>query len=116
MPKIVKTIMLVIIALTVSGKTTAIIPATHADAAAKVWIAPKHGKKYHKKKNCRGLNNARSKKRITLKKAKQSGFTLCGWEKSRAYKRVLSVNKQGIIERQATFVMVPLQRALPVGK
>lgn len=116
MPKIVRTIMLVVIAFTVSGTSTVVLSTPQAEAATKkVWIAPNHGKKYHYVKNCRGLNNAKHKKRITLKKAKKSGYTLCGWEKKRTYKRSLVDNKQAILERQTIFVTLPVKRALPIN-
>lgn len=38
-------------------------------------------KKYHYKKNCRGLNNCKKEtKAITLTSARKRGRTLCGWE------------------------------------
>jgi len=41
----------------------------------------KTAKKYHLKKDCRGLSNCKSEvKKITLTKAKELKRTLCGWE------------------------------------
>jgi hypothetical protein len=41
----------------------------------------KGSKKYHYRKNCRGLSNCSTKiQEVTLKKAKEMGRTLCGWE------------------------------------
>lgn len=41
----------------------------------------KGSKKYHYRKNCRGLSNCSTKiHEVTLKKAKEMGRTLCGWE------------------------------------
>lgn len=41
----------------------------------------KSSKKYHLKKNCRGLSNCSTKTyEVTLKEAKKIGRTLCGWE------------------------------------
>ena len=38
-------------------------------------------KKYHYKKNCRGLNRCKKEtKAITLASARKRGRTLCGWE------------------------------------
>lgn len=42
----------------------------------------KNATKYHLKENCRGLNNCKHQIiKIDIEKAKQSGRTLCGWEK-----------------------------------
>lgn len=46
-----------------------------------VWIAPKHGKRYHYFKNCRGLNHATYKKHVTLHWAKHHGYSKCHFEK-----------------------------------
>lgn len=41
----------------------------------------KGSKKYHYRKNCRGLSNCSTKiHEVNLKKAKEMGRTLCGWE------------------------------------
>lgn len=41
----------------------------------------KGSKKYHYRKNCRGLSNCSTKiHEVTLKKAKEMDRTLCGWE------------------------------------
>lgn len=41
----------------------------------------KSSKKYHLKKNCRGLSNCSTKTyEVTLKEAKELKRTLCGWE------------------------------------
>ncbi|MBO0321551.1 hypothetical protein J0X14_04510 [Muricauda sp. CAU 1633] len=41
----------------------------------------KGSKRYHYIKNCRGLSNCSTKiYEVTLKKAKEMGRTLCGWE------------------------------------
>ncbi|WP_228236842.1 hypothetical protein [Allomuricauda sp. M10] len=41
----------------------------------------KGSKKYHYRKNCRGLSNCSTKiNEVTLAKAKEMGRTLCGWE------------------------------------
>ena len=48
----------------------------------KVYICKgKSSKKYHLKKNCRGLSNCSTKTyEVTLKEAKELKRTLCGWE------------------------------------
>lgn len=48
----------------------------------KVYICMGKGsKKYHYRKNCRGLSNCSTKiNEVTLEKAKDMGRTLCGWE------------------------------------
>ncbi|WP_339611504.1 hypothetical protein [uncultured Planktosalinus sp.] len=41
----------------------------------------KSSKRYHYKKNCRGLSNCRSSiSKVSLEEAKRRGRTLCGWE------------------------------------
>lgn len=41
----------------------------------------KGSKKYHYRKNCRGLSNCSTKiHEVTLAKATEMGRTLCGWE------------------------------------
>ncbi len=41
----------------------------------------KSSKKYHYRKNCRGLSRCSTTiEKVTLKKAKASKKTLCGWE------------------------------------
>jgi hypothetical protein len=47
-----------------------------------VYICNSTGaKKYHYKKNCRGLSNCKKEvKEISLEAAKDRGRTLCGWE------------------------------------
>ena len=47
-----------------------------------VYICNSSGaKKYHYKKNCRGLSNCKKEvKEISLEAAKDRGRTLCGWE------------------------------------
>ena len=41
----------------------------------------KYSKKYHYKKDCRGLSNCKSEiEEIDLQKAKELNRTLCGWE------------------------------------
>ncbi|MGR3741707.1 hypothetical protein [Companilactobacillus sp. DQM5] len=45
-----------------------------------VYIAPNHGKKYHRDPNCRGLRNAISVTSMTEAQAQAEGYTLCGWE------------------------------------
>ncbi|MFC4635497.1 hypothetical protein ACFO3O_16425 [Dokdonia ponticola] len=38
-------------------------------------------KKYHYKKNCRGLSNCKKEiKKVSLETAQERGRTLCGWE------------------------------------
>ena len=48
----------------------------------KVYICKgKSSKRYHYKKNCRGLSNCSTKTyEVTLKEAKELKRTLCGWE------------------------------------
>ncbi|WP_394970380.1 hypothetical protein [uncultured Croceitalea sp.] len=48
----------------------------------KVYICKGKGsKKYHYSKSCRGLSRCSTKTyEVTLKKAKELGRTLCGWE------------------------------------
>lgn len=41
-----------------------------------VWIAPDHGKKYHKK-SCRTLKKTKNKKKMKLSKAKKAGYKRC---------------------------------------
>ena len=45
-----------------------------------VWIAPKHGKKYHFNKHCRGLKHASYKKHVSLHWAKKHGYSRCHFE------------------------------------
>ena len=41
----------------------------------------KSSKRYHYKKNCRGLSNCRSSiSKLSIEEAKRRGRTLCGWE------------------------------------
>jgi len=41
----------------------------------------KSSKRYHFKKNCRGLSNCRSSiSEVSIEEAKKRGRTLCGWE------------------------------------
>ncbi|WP_186990407.1 hypothetical protein [Constantimarinum furrinae] len=41
----------------------------------------KYSKKYHYKKNCRGLSNCSTDiYKVTLSEAKKIGRSLCGWE------------------------------------
>ncbi|MAZ29298.1 MAG: hypothetical protein CL868_19780 [Cytophagaceae bacterium] len=49
---------------------------------AKVFICKgKSSKKYHYKKNCRGLSNCSTPvAEVTLEEAKRLKHTLCGWE------------------------------------
>ncbi|RHW48449.1 hypothetical protein [Lactobacillus bombicola] len=42
-----------------------------------VFVAPGHGKRYHHDPNCRGLKNANSTTKITLKEAQAQGYTPC---------------------------------------
>lgn len=53
------------------------MPVQYAEAAKKVYIAPYSGTKYHCRKNCRGLSNAKSIKKVTVKYAKNTGRTKC---------------------------------------
>lgn len=46
-------------------------------AAAKVYVAPNSGKKYHAYKGCRGLSRARRIVKYTKKKAKARGYKKC---------------------------------------
>lgn len=48
-----------------------------AQAVTHVFIAPHEGEKYHFQSDCRGLRNAISINKVTLKKAKQDGYTEC---------------------------------------
>ena len=58
--------------------STSVGPITAAQAkSAKVIIAPTSGKKYHKKKTCRGLRKARYTKKISKSKAKKLGYKKC---------------------------------------
>ncbi|GAA4280662.1 hypothetical protein GCM10022260_10830 [Gaetbulibacter aestuarii] len=49
---------------------------------ANIYICTgKYSKKYHYKKDCRGLSNCKSDiEKVTLSEAKKFGRTLCGWE------------------------------------
>lgn len=49
---------------------------------AQVYICNSSGaKKYHYKKNCRGLSNCKKEiKEVSLERASELGRTLCGWE------------------------------------
>ncbi|MDT6980488.1 hypothetical protein [Levilactobacillus zymae] len=75
--------LLVVSTLTLTGMLAPVTtPQLTAEAkATKVFIAPKHGKKYHYSRSCRGLNHSVKTKRVTLKWAKQHHYKLCGWEK-----------------------------------
>ena len=46
-------------------------------AATMVYIAPYEGEKYHKSKDCRGLNKAKSIKKLRLSVAKKDGYEPC---------------------------------------
>lgn len=48
-----------------------------AQAAAKVFVAPNSGKKYHAYKGCRGLSRAKRIVKYTKKKAKVRGYKKC---------------------------------------
>lgn len=63
------------------GGTIPSVPKEVQAKARVVYIAPQHGKKYHYKKYCRGLSNANSKRRVTLRWARSHYYRLCGWEK-----------------------------------
>ncbi|GEO68453.1 hypothetical protein [Levilactobacillus acidifarinae] len=78
-----KATLLVVSTLTLTGMLAPVAtPQLEAQAkATKVIIAPKHGKKYHYARGCRGLNHASKTKKVTLKWAKQNHYKLCGWEK-----------------------------------
>lgn len=58
---------------------TTVEPPIQATATKRVYIAPSYGTKYHFKKHCRGLNRAKSKKKVTYKWAKKHGYTKCKW-------------------------------------
>ncbi len=61
----------------------ALIPfLTGSNTKKEVYICnSKSASKYHKKEFCRGLSACKKEtKKITLKEAKERGFTLCGWE------------------------------------
>ena len=45
--------------------------------AAKVYVAPYSGVKYHSYRYCRGLSRARSVKKMAKKKARRLGYTKC---------------------------------------
>lgn len=68
----------VLVCLVISGSMSSYRPLTDD----KVYICTsKASKKYHLKKNCRGLNNCKSEiKLIPLTKAKELKRSLCGWE------------------------------------
>lgn len=52
------------------------------DQASDVYLCDSSGgKKFHYSKNCRGLSNCKHYViRVSIKKAKNLGKTLCGWE------------------------------------
>jgi hypothetical protein len=75
--KIKSALMVGLAALSFAG-TIETIPAVHTDAAARVWIAPNYGKRYHFNRNCRGLYRAKNHVRhVTLHYAKAHHYTHC---------------------------------------
>lgn len=53
------------------------VPLTVQAKATMVYIAPQEGEKYHSDKDCRGLRNANSIKKVRLRVAKNSGYEPC---------------------------------------
>ncbi|WP_424989312.1 hypothetical protein [Flagellimonas sp.] len=52
----------------------------HKDTSVYLCMG-KGSKKYHYRKDCRGLSNCSTKiHEVTLSKAREMGRTLCGWE------------------------------------
>lgn len=78
-----KATILVVTTLSLTGMLAPVsaVEITAEAKAAKVIIAPNHGKKYHYSASCRGLNHAGKLKKVSLKWAKKHGYKLCGWEK-----------------------------------
>ena len=52
-------------------------PSASAAGGATVYIAPYHGKKYHRSPSCRGLNNADATQPISIEQARARGYTPC---------------------------------------
>ncbi|GAF37395.1 hypothetical protein [Lentilactobacillus farraginis] len=78
----IKTAAIIIAATFTFGGAIVVQPPLQTSAKTTyVWIAPRHGKKYHYSKSCRGLNNAGKKVHVTLHWAKAHHYKLCGWEK-----------------------------------
>ena len=63
------------VVLAVSGSVAT--PQVAVAASSKVYIAPDSGTKYHCSKDCRGLKNANSIKKISKKEAKEQGYKKC---------------------------------------
>lgn len=82
MKKIITRIAIVLLVSTSTGVTTSVVAPQTTNAAAMVWIAPRHGKKYHYNKHCWGLTRAHHHiKQISLAKAKAEGYKMCRIEK-----------------------------------
>ncbi|GAX00762.1 hypothetical protein [Secundilactobacillus silagei] len=82
MKKIITRIVITLLVSTSTSLATSVVVPKTTDAAAIVWIAPRHGKKYHYNKHCWGLTRAHHHiKQISLTKAKATGYTLCRIEK-----------------------------------
>ncbi|MBU7558424.1 hypothetical protein [Levilactobacillus brevis] len=83
MKNIKKNITIIALSFTLfMGGTVPVVPnaiVAHAKTTY-VWIAPKHGMKYHYSKHCRGLKRASYKKHVTLRWAKKHGYTKCHFE------------------------------------
>ena len=65
------------ILVTLGGGLVSLPPQPVQARTAYVWIAPNHGKKYHYRKSCRGLNRAKSKRHVKLIWAKHHGYKRC---------------------------------------
>lgn len=67
------------IVVTLSGAGATVTPVVTAQAKSYVVIAPRYGRKSHHSRHCRGLNAAKSTKRVSWKWAKHHNRPLCHW-------------------------------------
>lgn len=72
-----KTALILMATISISGGASTIVPTSSMAKTRYVYIAPKHGKKYHLAKNCRGLRRAKKIQKKTLKWAKKHGYKMC---------------------------------------
>ena len=73
MKKIKKLFVVLVLMLAITTETVEV----PVQAAAKVYVAPNSGKKYHAYKRCRGLSRAKRIVKYTKKKAKARGYKKC---------------------------------------
>lgn len=82
MKKIITRIGIALLVTTSTGVASSVVAPKTTNAASMVWIAPRHGKKYHFARHCRGLRFAgKHVKHESLRLAKSQGYKLCGIER-----------------------------------